>query len=141
MKNPKFWLAVLVAGIVSNALDFVVQAKWLTSAYYSKIDSIRPDTPIYQFVIGGFTAVLVLAWVLDRLSSSFEIGAMGGACAGFYLGVLVNFPTFHFIFLMFKGYPYSLVWINTVYGVVWYMIIGAVLAAVMKKPQAAEKAG
>src|ERR1035438_2912569 len=119
----------------------VVQAKWLTSAYYSKIDSIRADTPIYQFIIGGFTAVLVLAWVLNRLSSSFGSGVRGGALAGFYLGVLVSFPTYHFIFLMFKGYPYSLVWINTIYGVVWYMIIGAVLAAIMKKPLAANTAG
>ncbi len=141
MKTPKCWLAVLVAGIVSNALDYVVQAKWLTSAYYSKIDSIRADTPIYQFIIGGFTAVLVLAWVLNRLSSSFGSGVRGGALAGFYLGVLVSFPTYHFIFLMFKGYPYSLVWINTIYGVVWYMIIGAVLAAIMKKPLAANTAG
>jgi hypothetical protein len=140
VKNPKCWFAVLVACIVGNVLDYIVQGKWLTSAYYSKIDSIRSDTPIYQFVIGGLAAVLVLAWVLNRLSSSFGSGAGGGATAGFYLGVLVNFPTFHFIFLMFKGYPYPLVWINTIYGVVWYMIIGAVLAAIMRKPLAADTA-
>ncbi|HXQ81488.1 MAG TPA: hypothetical protein VN775_09260 [Opitutaceae bacterium] len=141
MKNPKCWLAVLVACIVGNGLDYLVQGMWLTSAYYSKIDSMRTDTPIYQFVIGGLAAVLVLAWVLKRLSSSFGGGGGGGAVAGFYLGVLVNFPTYHFIFLTFKGYPYPLVWINTIYGIVWYMIIGAVLAAIMNKPQAADAAG
>jgi hypothetical protein len=141
VKNPKCWLAVLVACIVGNALDFVVQGKWLASAYYTKIESIRADTPVYQFVVAGIVAVLVLAWVLNRLASSFGSGAGGGAVAGFYLGVLVNFPTFHFTFLMFKGYPYRLVWINTIYGVVWYMIIGAVLAAIMRKPQAATSAG
>jgi hypothetical protein len=39
---------------------------------------------------------------------------------------------------MFKDYPYSLAWINTIYGVVWYMIIGAILAAIMHKPLAAQ---
>jgi hypothetical protein len=136
VKTLKCLIAVIVAAIVGNALDFAVQAKWLGSAYYSKIDSMRMDTPVSQFVFADFVGVFVLAWVLCRLSASFASGAKGGATAGFYLGVLASFPAHHFTFLMFRGYPYSLVWINTVYAIVWYVIIGAILGAFMCKPAA-----
>lgn len=38
---------------------------------------------------------------------------------------------------MFKGYPYALTWISTISGILWYVIAGAILAAVMKKAPAA----
>jgi hypothetical protein len=38
---------------------------------------------------------------------------------------------------MFKGYPYSLTWVSTIYGILWYVIVGAILAAVMKRTPAA----
>lgn len=136
MKNPRFWLAVLVVGIVANALDFVVQGKLLTDAFYSKIDTMRQDTNPAWFIFGDFVAVTVLAWVYQRVASVFGPGAKGGAAAGFSLGVLVNFPTWHFIGLMFKGVPYALVWTNTLFGIVWYVIAGALLGAMLSKPAA-----
>jgi hypothetical protein len=132
MKNPRFWIAVIVAGIVANIMDFIVQGQLLTNAFYSKIETMRTDVKPIWFIVGDFVAVLVFAWVLNRLASLFS-GAKGCAIAGFYLGVLVNFPTWHFIFLMFKGYPYNLAWINTIYGVFEFIVIGAVLGALMTK--------
>jgi hypothetical protein len=134
MKNGRFWLAVLVAGVVCNAIDFVGQGQLLAHAYYSKMgDVMKMDTPVQWFVLGDFVAVLVLAWVYDKVWTAFGGGLKGGAICGLYLGVFASFPTFHFVFLMFKGYPYPLAWINTLYGIVWYVIAGAILAAVMKK--------
>lgn len=141
MKSGKFWLAVLVAGIVANVLDMVVQAHVLTNLYYSKMAEVmKPDTAIGWFVFGDFVAVLVLAWVYDKVGSVFGGGIKGGAIAGFYLGVLASFPSYHFIFLMFKSYPYSLAWANTIYGILWYVVAGTILAAVMKKGVAAPAA-
>ncbi|HVU23789.1 MAG TPA: hypothetical protein VHE13_06660 [Opitutus sp.] len=140
MKNPRFWIAVFVTGIVVNALDFVVQGMLLTNSFYSSIDSMRHDVGFGPFVLGDFVATFVLAWVLDRVAPAFAAGAKGGATAGFFLGVLVNFPMNHFIFLMFKGVPYSLAWINTLFGVVWYLIAGALLGALMKRAPAANAA-
>ena len=34
---------------------------------------------------------------------------------------------------MFKGYPYRLAWINTIYGIVECVIIGAILGAMLCK--------
>ena len=98
MKSGKFWIAVLVAGIVANVLDYVVQGHVLTGMYYSKMtDVFRQDMTIGWLVFGDFVAVLVLAWVYDKVASAFGGGVKGGACCGFYLGVLVNFrPTISF---------------------------------------------
>ena len=133
MKTPRFWIAVLVAGIVCNVLDVVVQANLFTSLYYSKMDSVRQGVSPGWFVFGDFVAVFVLAWVFDKVASAFGPGVKGGVCAGFSLGVLVNFPTWHLVMLMFKDVSYGMVWANTIFGVVWYMIAGAILAALMKK--------
>lgn len=136
MKNPRFWFAVLVVGIVVNVFDFVVQNKLLTDAFYSKMDSVRHDASPAGFIFGDFVAVFVLAWVFTRVASVFGPGVKGGVAAGFTLGVLVNFPTWHFIGLVFKGVPYALVWANTLCGVVWYIIAGALLGAMLNKPAA-----
>jgi hypothetical protein len=131
MKNPKLWLAILVAGIVGNILDTVVQGHLLASSY-AGIESMRHDTPIKYFIIGDFVGVAVLAWVMQ-----LTVPALGmGARAGFVLGVFANFPTWHFIQLMFKGYPYSMAWLNTIYGIIWYIIIAAIIGAIAK-PKAA----
>ena len=134
MKNPKCWLAVIVAGLVGNVLDFIVQGKLLTNAYYAKLDSMKQDTSPGWFVFGDFVAVIVFAWVFARVASVFGAGAKGGAAAGFYLGVLVSFPTYHFIYMTVKSYPYPLAWINTLYGIAWYVVIGAVIGAMLQKP-------
>lgn len=134
MKSGKFWLAVIVAGIVATVLDYFVQGHLLANAYYVKMTAVmKQDTPVQWFILGDFVAVLVLAWVYDRIWSVFGGGLKGGAVCGFYLGVLASFPTYHFVFLMFKDYPYRLTWINTIYGVIWYIIAGAIVAAVMGK--------
>lgn len=137
MKNGRFWIAVIVAGVVANIIDYFVQAKVLTGMYYLNMTAVmRQDTNFGWFVLGDFAAVLVLAWVYNKVWSAFGGGVKGGACCGFYLGVLASFPTYHFINLMFKDYPYGLTWINTIYGVLWYVITGAILAAILKKAPA-----
>lgn len=137
MKPLKCLLAVLVAGIVGNALDFVVHGKLLNDAYYSKLDSLNHDTPIYWFVIGDFIAVLVFACVYKHVASVFADGAKGGANAGFWLGILVSFPTNLFIYWMTKGYPQTLAWICTIYLIIWYVIVGAIVGAMRGKPEPA----
>jgi len=132
MKSGRFWLAVLVAGIVATVLDYLVQGQVLAHAYYANMTAlVKQDTPVQWFIFGDFVAVLVLAWVYARIGSVFGGGLKGGAVAGFYLGVLASFPTYHFVFLMFKGYPYSLAWVSTIYGIIWYVVAGAIIASVM----------
>ena len=134
MNVKKLVVATLVGGIVANVLDYVVHGMLLAERYYSKLSVLfRQDTPVHYFVIGDFVAVLVLVLVYDRVYASFGGGARGGAIGGFWAGLLVSFPTFIFIHLQFAGFPYALSWIWTIYGIVWYVVVGAVVGALYRK--------
>lgn len=134
MKSGKFWLAVLVGGVVANILDWAVYTQWLGPTYMAANPAVfRQDTNPMFYVFGDFVMVFVFAWVLDKVGSAFGSTPKAGMMAGLYLGILVNFPMNIFLHLMFNGYPYSLSWIGTIYGIIWYMIVGYVIAMVMKK--------
>lgn len=137
MKSGKFWLAVLVGGVVVNILDFLVWGLWLGPSYIMQQAIFRQDTSMVWYIIGDFVATFVFVWVYDRVAGSFGTTVKDGATAGLYLGILMSFPTFIFMYLMVKDFPYGLSWIMTIYGIIWYVILGAVVAAVMKKPAAA----
>lgn len=137
MKSGKFWLAVLVGGVVVNILDFLVWGLWLGPSYIMQQAIFRQDTSMVWYIIGDFVATFVFVWVYDRVAGSFGTTVKDGATAGLYLGILMSFPTFILMYLMVKDFPYGLSWIMTIYGIIWYVILGAVVAAVMKKPAAA----
>lgn len=135
MKSSKFWLAVLVGGVVANILDYLVYTFWLGPSFMAQNTALFNQDPgnIPWFIVGDFVAVLVFAWIFDKTSVAFGTTPMDGAKAGAYLGIFAAFPSQIFMHLMFNGFPYSLAWINTIYFVVWYAIVGAVVAAMMKK--------
>ena len=141
MKSGKFWLAVLAGGVVGNILDYLVQGMWLSQSYYMQMPDTFSQTPnIAWYVIGDFVAVFVFAWVFNKVSASFGSTPKDGAMAGLYLGIFANFPLWIFMHLMLKNYPYSLSWISTIYGIIWYMIVGYIIATVMKRGTAAAAA-
>lgn len=136
MKSGRFWLAVLVGGVVANILDALVWGLWLQPAYMQNTVLFREDVNMVWYIIGDFIAVFVFAWVYDKVAGSFGTTVKDGATAGLYLGILMSFPTFIFMHLMIKDFTYGFSWILTIYGIIWYVILGAVVAAVMKKQAA-----
>ena len=132
MSSGKFWIAVLAGGVVANIIDFLVMGVILAPVM-AGIESMNQDTNPMWYVIGDFAAVFVFTLVYDRVYSSFAGGPKGGATYGFYAALLVGFPTYIFLHLMFKGYPYGLSWGMTFYALVWGMIVGAVVGAWYKK--------
>lgn len=134
MKSSKFWIAVAAAGVAMNVVDFVLQGMIMDKMYYSKhLDLFNMMANPAWYILGDFVAVLVLAWVYDKVSSSFASGWMGGAMYGLYAGILVNFPGQIFLHLYIRGFSYRLAWFNTIYGIVWAIIAGAIFVAVYKK--------
>lgn len=134
MKSSKFWIAVLVGGVIANVVDFLVQGLWLSSAYYNQMpDLFNMGTSVANYIFGDFVAVFVLVWVYDRVGGSFAAGPKGGMVFGFYAGVLINFPMAIFLHLMFKGFPYGLSWIWMIYGIILYTILGSVIGGLYKK--------
>jgi hypothetical protein len=134
MKSGKFWLAVLVGGVVANVLDYLAYTYWLGPTFMKANTALfRTDVNVAWYFIGDFVAVFVFAFVFDKVSSVFGTTPKAGAMAGLYLGIFATFPAMIFMHLTFNGYPYGLSWASIIYGVVWYMIVGAILAFVMKK--------
>jgi len=68
-------------------------------------------------------------------------GIGGGATFGFYAGVLYSFPMFYAMHLLFNGYTSELAWINTVYQIIVYMIVGATAGALNKARPLAPQLG
>ena len=78
----------------------------------------------------------MFVWVYDRVYGSFGGGAKGGATYGLYAGVLLNFPIWILMHMMFKGFPYGLSWIWTITGIIYAIAIGAAVGALYKKGEA-----
>ena len=138
MKNSKFWMAVAASGVVMNIIDFLVQGTLMGPMYYSKHTDVFIQTidPVW-FVVGDFITVFVLAWVYLKVSGNFSADWKGGAMYGLYAGILVNFPTWIFLHLMLKGYSYKFAWFSTIYGIIWTVIAGAIVASIYEKKTAA----
>jgi hypothetical protein len=133
MNLKRFLVAGLVGGVVANVYDYVVHAQILEGSYYSQLSGLlRPDAPILWLVVGDFVAAFVLTWVWARVHPCFGAGAKGGALGGFYAGVLIFFPSQIFLHLLLVGFPYALAWIWTITGILWAVIVGAVIGALYK---------
>lgn len=134
MNLKRFLVAGLAGGVVGNVYDFVVHEKLLASQYAAVPGLFRQDAPIQWLIVGDFVAAFVLVWVWDRVMACFPPGgAKGGAIGGLYAGVLVTFPSQIFLYLLLVGFPYSMSWIWTICGIVWSVLVGAVIGALYKK--------
>lgn len=133
MKSGKFWLAVLVGGVVLNVLDFVLHGMILHSYYGGMPELFNPPGNPVSFIIGDFVFALVFVWVYDRVYASFGGGPRGGATFGVYAGVITSFPTWFLMSFIIKGFTMDLAWIWTINGLVWSVILGAVIGSVYKK--------
>lgn len=129
----KKWLTIgLTLGLLANVIDFIVQGN-LMAGMYAAHPVFSQENNIPWLVFGDFVAALVFAWVYLRLASAVPAGPAGGAAFGLYAGVLVNFPTNIFLHLIIKDFPYYVSWVWTIYGVFWYVVLGAVAGAMHKR--------
>ena len=130
--DVKKWLTTgLALGVVGNILDFVVQGNLLAGYYANPPFSQENNIP--WLVAGDFVAALVFTWVYLSFAHAVPPGVPGGVKIGLYAGVLVNFPTNVFMYLLIAGIPYVLTWIWTVYGIAWYVVLGAVAGAMNRR--------
>jgi len=134
MKEGRFWVAVLVGGVVMNIVDTIFQGFLFAGPIYQRYSGLfRQDESLMPFyILGDFVAVLVVAWLYLKVRGSFETGMKGGMLFGLYVGVVMSFPAYHFTQLTIDGFPYWVAWIFTVYGVLWGVVVGAVLGKILE---------
>ena len=122
----------VVTGILMNAFDIIVQGLLLAGFYTAPVFR-KPEDEIVYLVLTDFAAAFVFVWLYLKLGrATTGRGVAGGATFGFYAGVLYSFPMFYAMHLLFNGYTSELAWINTVYQVLVYVIIGAAAGALNK---------
>ncbi len=123
----------VAVGVVVNVIDFIVQGNLMAGWYASNpvFRNVETEGLIPWLVAGDFVAAFVFAWFYLTLGRGYS-GMAGGARFGAMAGVFASFPVFHFMYLMVAGLPYSMSWFATVYGVVWYVVAGAVAGALNK---------
>ena len=131
VKARKLVIIGLAVGVVVNVLDFIVQGNLLADMYaaYPVFRNTANIVPL--LILGDFVSAFVFALTYLTLAGSYT-GMASGAKVGLFLGVFASFPTFHFMQLLINGIPYSFAWIATIYGIIWYIIAGAVAGALNK---------
>jgi hypothetical protein len=133
MPVSTFLIATVVVGIVVNVFDAVVHGFLLQGPLYSTLPLMRTDAAFPLLILTDFVAAAVFVWVYLRLRASFSPGAAGGATFGLYAGVLVNFPTWIACYLILSGFTSSLAWAWTLAGILWCVVAGAVVGAVVSR--------
>ena len=133
MNLKKFIIAVLAVGVAGNIYDMVVNGFLLQGPIYSKHTNLfRQDARMAWLIVADVVAALVFVWVYDKVKSSFSEGWKGGATFGLYAGILINFPTWIFAFLLFNNFSYSVTWVFILGGIGWGIVAGAVTGALYK---------
>jgi hypothetical protein len=122
----------VVVGIVMNLFDYLVNGVLLRDMMMGQ-SFMNPNPPMMWLVIGDFVAALVIVTVYDKVRGAFGAGPKGGATFGLYAGVLVNFPTWIFVHLLFQGVSQSTALTWTIVGIVWGVVAGTMAGAVYGK--------
>jgi hypothetical protein len=128
----------IVAGVLMNAFDIIAQGTLMAGLYTASVFR-NPEEEIVYLVLTDFVAAFVFVWIYLKLGSATGPGVAGGATFGFYAGMLYAFPMFYAMHLLFNGYTAQLAWLNTVYQVIVYVIVGATAGALNKARPAASR--
>ncbi|MFA5832411.1 MAG: hypothetical protein WDA22_02935 [Bacteroidota bacterium] len=140
MMSKNYWMAVVIAGIVVNILDFIVQGMLFQNMFYSKMSGMRTDVNPAIYVALDFLMVAIFVWFYDKVYGSFGGGLQGGMKFGMYYGVTMNFPTMFFPYLMFQGMMYGFVWASIIYGIIWGIVLGITVGKFYTKGESAPAA-
>ena len=135
--NKKFWTGFIVIFILWNVLDYVVHGVILSSAYQSEdvMKLMRPDMQSKMWIF--YVTSLIMAFFFTLIfSKGYEgKGITEGIRYGLYVGLLMATPMAYSSYAMYP-LPYSLVLQWFIYGIIHYVILGVVLAAVYGKKAA-----
>ncbi len=135
--QKKIWLGFIVAFITLSILEFLIHGVLLSSAYQSETVKalFRPDMMskmwiyyvVYLFIAFFFTLVF---------SKGYEGKGIGeGVRYGLYVGFMMATPMAYASYASYP-IPYSLALQWFIYGMIEYIILGVVVAAVYGKKQA-----
>jgi hypothetical protein len=131
MKN-KFWVAFIVAFIVLAILEFIVNNLLMASCYEQTSQLWRPMGEMKMWIF--YVVYLFIAFFFTLIFSRWQRGRglMDGLQFGVYAGMMVAVPMAYASYASMPiPYSFALQWF--IYGLLEYIILGTVVAAVYGK--------
>lgn len=127
--NKKVLLGCVAVFITIQALDFLVHGVLLASTYASLASLWRPDmdSKVWIMWVVTFIGSFLFSFIFSKGYENKGIGE--GLRYGFYIGVWMSTGFAYGTYAMI-AIPYSLALQWFIYGVIEYVIAGAVLALV-----------
>ena len=133
----KVWIGSLAVFIVFGIISFLVNGVILKDAYISTQNLWRTDMNSLIWIYYVINAVGAFFFTFIFSKGYEKKGIMEGVRYGFYIGVWMSIGMAYGTYAMI-AIPYTMALQWFIYGIIEYMVAGAVLAMVFKeKKQAA----
>jgi hypothetical protein len=130
--NKKLWTGFIAVFLVLAVLEFIVNVVLLKSAYMETAHLWRPEGEMKIWLF--YVVYLFIAYFFALIfSKGYEgKGVMEGIRYGFYVGMMMAVPMAYGTYGAMP-IPYSLALQWFVYGLIEYIVAGAVIAMVWGK--------
>ena len=135
--NKRFWMAFVACWVVGQVLGFLIHGVWLSETYKSLASLWRPEAEMnsMMWIMMLDSAVLVFAFCYIFTKGYEAKGVMEGVRYGLWVALLASIPT-SFDWYVILPMPLSLSVKWAVSGVVYFVVLGAVLAAIYRRDAA-----
>jgi hypothetical protein len=133
MNNKTFWIGFVAVFVVAQVIGYLVHQVFLADTYIALADVFRPQSELmsmmWMMTVGSVISLLLFCYIFTRGYEGKGIGE--GLRYGLLIGLFVGLPM---AVNQYVVYPVTsnlaLIWFVT--GLVGYMILGAVFAAIYK---------
>jgi hypothetical protein len=132
--NKKFWLAFIAVFVIAEVLMFLVNGVLLAADYQATPNVWRPDMARLMWVYHVLTLVESFFFTFIFGKGYEGKGIMEGVRFGLYIGIWLSMSMAYGTYAMI-AIPYSLAVKWFLLGIVQYVIMGTVAAAVYGKPK------
>ena len=133
MNWSKAIIAGVVGGIVMTLANWVMHGMIMGASYMKYPEVFRQeDAGFHYFFFVGIMVAIMAAILFGKTRAVWAEGVMGGVTFGFFAG-MVGFFTHFYQPLTIDGFPYFMSWCWGGITVIAFVILGAVLGAMMKK--------
>ena len=134
--NKKLWLGFIAVFVGMCVLGFLIHGVILASLYQSEAVKVllRPEADMNSKMWIYYLTYLIMSFFFTLIfSKGYEGKGIGeGVRFGFYVGVLMATPMAYASYAMYP-LPYSLAMQWFLYGVIEYIILGVIVAAMFGK--------
>ena len=133
MDNKTFWIGFVAVFVVAQVIGYLVHQVLLAETYVALADAFRPQSELmsmmWMMTVGSVISLLLFCYIFTRGYEGKGIGE--GLRYGLLIGLFVAVPM---AVNQYVVYPLTmnlaLIWLVT--GLVGYVILGAVFAAIYK---------